>query len=99
MRMTIALALVLGACAGDEVDEGNGPVCTKALYDKCNSEHDCDSNECHNFMGDGFQVCSTSCSAVVPCPDNLGVPVACNTMGYCKPAAATQCRVTSLEQP
>ena len=97
MRMTIALALILGACAGDEVDDGNGPVCTKALYDKCNSEHDCDSNECHNFMGDGFQVCSMSCSATVPCPDNAGVPVTCNTMGYCKPAAATACRVTSLE--
>ena len=31
MRMTIALVLILGACAGDEVDEGTGPVCTKAL--------------------------------------------------------------------
>lgn len=99
MRMTFVLALILGACAGDEVDEGNGPVCTKVHYDKCNSEHDCDTNECHNFLADGLQVCTSSCSVTVPCPDNLGVPVACDVSGYCKPAAATQCRVTSLEQP
>ena len=56
MRIAILLTLVLGACAGDEVDPGNGPVCTKALYDKCNQEHDCDSNDCHNFMGEGHYV-------------------------------------------
>ena len=91
--MRIAMLLVLGACAGDEVDPGNGPVCTMALYDKCNTEHDCMSNDCHNFAGDGFQVCSTQCSITVPCPDNNGVPVACNMMGICKPAAATDCRI------
>jgi|SRR5665647_2902094 len=97
MRIVILLAVVLGACAGDEVDPGNGPVCTKALYDKCNQEHDCLSNDCHNFMGEGFQACSQSCSAAVPCPANNGVPVECNAMGICKPAAATDCRVTALE--
>ena len=97
MRIAMMIVLVLGACAGDEVDEGNGPVCTMALYDKCNSEHDCMSNECQNFMSDGFQVCTQSCSAANPCPDNAGVAVECNAMGFCKPAAATACRVTSLE--
>ena len=46
MRISILFAMLLGACAGDEVDEGNGPVCSMALYDKCDSEHDCMSNEC-----------------------------------------------------
>jgi len=41
-----------------------------ALYDQCNSEHDCTSNECHNFMGDGFQVCTQSCSAANLCPES-----------------------------
>lgn len=93
MRISVLFAMLLGACAGTDVDEGNGPVCSKALYDECDTEHDCDSNECRNFMGDGFQVCTTQCSASVPCPDHNGVPVTCNNMGVCKPAAPTECRV------
>lgn len=97
MRIAIGVALVvglgLGACAGDEVDPGNGPVCTMALYDVCNEEHDCMSNMCHNFMGDGFQVCTQACAAGTPCPDQDGQPVTCNSNGICKPPAATDCRV------
>ena len=85
--------MVLAACVGDEVDMGNGSVCTKALYDPCNEEHDCDSNQCHLFAGDGIQVCTQGCTATVPCPDQDGVPVACNAMGLCKPDAPTDCRV------
>src|SRR5207249_11505927 len=63
--------------------------CTKAAYDPCNDEHDCDSGNCHLFMADGFQVCTTACSATLPCPnDSSGAPGTCNTMMICKPAAA-----------
>ncbi len=93
MRILIMFSIVLGACAGDEVDQGNGPVCMMVLYDKCQSEHDCTSNQCQNFVADGFQVCTQGCSAALPCPDNNGVAVPCDSMGYCKPAAATECRV------
>lgn len=95
MRMSIAFLFLLGlgACAGDEVDEGNGPVCSKALYDVCITEHDCMSGLCHNFSGDGFQVCSQTCSAGEPCPDQAGVAATCNGMGICKPVMATDCRI------
>jgi hypothetical protein len=93
MRFAILLALGLGACAGDEVDMGNGQVCSKALYDTCETEHDCISNQCINFASDGFQVCAQSCTDTVPCPDFDGVVVACSTDGLCKPPMARDCRV------
>lgn len=93
MRIAIGVLLLLAACAGDEVDEGNGPVCSMALYETCLEEHNCASNVCHNFMGDGFQVCTQACDAQNPCPDQDGQPVTCNNNGICKPAAATECRI------
>ena len=93
MRISLLFVLVLGACAGDEVDTGNAPLCTKALYDTCITEHDCMVGDCHNFEGDGFMTCTQGCTAAVPCPDQDGVPVPCNGMGICKPAMAKDCRV------
>jgi hypothetical protein len=92
MRILLALALVAG-CAGDSTDPGNKPYCTMALYDNCTTEHDCMSNDCHVFNADNFSACVQPCSAATPCPDQDGVPVACNAMGICKPAAARDCRV------
>lgn len=89
MRIFMTLALVLGACAGDSPDPSG--KCTKALYDACATEHDCTSNNCRNFMGDGFQVCTQGCDAANPCPDQDGLAVECNGMGVCKPAAPTEC--------
>lgn len=91
MRILMLLAVLMGACAGDSPPPTG--KCTKSLYDSCNTEHDCDSNNCHNFMGDGFQVCTQGCDANNPCPDQDGKPVACNMMGVCKPAAPTECTV------
>jgi hypothetical protein len=93
MRIPILLVLAVGACAGDEVDMGNGPVCTAALYDACTTEHDCLSNDCHTFAGDGFQACTQPCSAAMPCPAFEGAAVECNTNGICKPPMARACRV------
>ena len=90
MRILMLLAVVLGACAGDSPDPTG--KCTRSLYDVCRTEHDCEMNNCHNFMGDGFQVCTIGCNASNPCPpDPMGRAVECNNMGICKPAAPTEC--------
>ena len=93
MRIAIMFALVLGGCAGDEVDPGNGLVCSKALYETCADEHDCDSGLCKFFQGDDMTVCSQQCSAAMPCPQYMGMAVECNGQGICKPPAAIECRI------
>lgn len=92
MRRLAITALVLAGCAADAPPPGIG-VCTKALYDQCATEHDCMSNDCRTFMGDGFQACTQGCSAANPCPDQDGAAVECNNMGICKPPAATECKL------
>jgi hypothetical protein len=97
MRLLLALA-VLAACRGDtppEIDANPaGPRCSKMTYDLCVEEHDCDSNMCHNFAGDGFQVCTQACGAASPCPvDKNGTPGTCNGMGICKPSAPNMCHL------
>jgi hypothetical protein len=94
MRIAIMLALVLGACAGDEVDTGNGPVCSMALYDTCQSEHDCMSMQCTNFPSAMVQICTQGCSAAVPCPADInGVVPPCDASGYCLPTDPVDCRL------
>jgi hypothetical protein len=61
----------------------------RCAYDLCNEEHDCDSNLCQNFMGDGFQVCTQPCDADNPCPGDGSAE--CNGMGICKPVAPNEC--------
>ncbi len=85
-------AVVLGACSGD-APPADTSACTKALYETCITEHDCTSGSCHNFAGDGFQVCTQGCSATMPCPMQGTVAVACNAMGICKPPMETVCEV------
>lgn len=86
MRILIALVVALAACSGDEVDR----ICTKAFYDPCVSEHDCDSNNCQTF-GEGdaaFQACTMSCTDATGCPDG-GV---C-TDGLCAPPEPNSCEL------
>lgn len=88
MRIPVVLALVVASsCAGDS-PPGSGR-CTGAPYDPCNEEHDCDSELCQNFMGDGIQVCTQLCDAANPCPGDAE----CNAMGICKPAAPNECNL------
>lgn len=89
-HLLLACVLGVGGCAGDAPDPVEGQ-CTRALYDACVTEHDCVTNNCHNFAGEGFQVCTTACDAQNPCPDQDGAAVECNNMGICKPPAATPC--------
>ena len=98
MRCAWLLLLVSSACAGDapaNVDANPlGPMCSKLLYDLCSEEHDCTSGNCHNFMNEGFQVCTQTCNDQAPCPaDRNGTPGECNAMGICKPSAANMCHL------
>jgi hypothetical protein len=76
---------------GSTVDAGAAdasPTCTGQLYDACKPGNtSCLSNECHDFIGRGFAVCTRACSAQDPCPPQRGAPVACNNMGICVPSA------------
>src|SRR5262245_48555813 len=94
MRISIpCLALLVAAgCAGDP-PPGSGRACSGDLYDACLQEHDCMSNNCRSFQGDGIQVCTQGCSASVPCPktsDDKTVMCDMET-GSCKPPAANAC--------
>jgi hypothetical protein len=87
MRTWFVLVIVLAACSGDAPPSSG--KCVGAPYDPCNEEHDCMSQLCQNFMGDGFQVCSQMCDDTNPCP-GAGE---CNMMGICKPAAPNDCEL------
>src|SRR5450432_2791521 len=97
----IVAALTLAACEGKPGGGGGGGpdaeiACTKAVYDPCNTEHDCIGGPCHSFNADGIQVCSMACTAgsTTDCPaDSTGVKPTCNAMGFCKPAAANICAI------
>ena len=87
------LAVVLGACAGDAPDELSDVKCTKALYDSCNTEHDCDTQNCFPFPAEQVQICTQGCDESTPCPALEGEPVACES-GVCKPARLFPCDPT-----
>ena len=73
---------------------GSGPACTGAVYDNCTMASQCMSTNCHLYMGNGFQVCTTTCTPGnnSTCPvDATGSNGFCNNMGICKPAAANTC--------
>jgi hypothetical protein len=92
------LVAVLAACSGDNppnVDaDPRGPKCSGMPYDSCSTEHDCPNGTapmCHTFQAEGFQVCTTSCTAggSNTCPTGG----TCNTMGICVPTAANMCHL------
>jgi len=96
MRMAIAMLLVLlvGACTGGE--PANNRTCAGNLYDTCLQEHDCMSGNCHNFMVEGFQVCSTTCTPGddTPCMTTLdGQKATCSSGGICTPPAPNDCKL------
>jgi hypothetical protein len=93
--LTAALvALLVGACAGDSPGPASR-TCNGATYDLCADEHNCKapSIECRTFLPEGFQVCTTACTAGgAPCPDTFdGKPATCGSNGFCKPPAANDC--------
>jgi hypothetical protein len=66
-------------------------ACTGALYDPCTDPSQCTSGNCHNFTGMMFEVCTQSCGAGNPCPDQGGTPVTCNSKGICVPGGPNAC--------
>lgn len=95
MRRLALVAALLIACAGSKPGAPDGgDKCTGAVFDLCNSEHDCASTMCQPFAASGFQVCTQACSATMPCPnDSTGAQATCNAMSICKPAAANNCHL------
>jgi hypothetical protein len=96
MRIAIALALLIAGfagCAGDAPPDSERR-CMGGDYDPCLTEHDCMSNNCRLFMGDGFRICTTSCTVGDDsmCPAMAdGRAATCNMMGLCKPPAPNSC--------
>jgi hypothetical protein len=88
-----ALAFAAG-CGGDDgggagADAANLPACTGVAYDSCTdttAASDCTNGmTCRNFPNDGITICTPTCDASNPCPnDKDGNVVACNMMGRCK---------------
>jgi hypothetical protein len=94
---SLLLLTALAACSGDQpadIDANPaGPLCTKATYDLCSTEHDCTSGLCHYFNNE-FMICTQSCDASNPCPnDKNGTAGTCNGMGICKPSAPNMCHL------
>jgi hypothetical protein len=93
----LSIAIALAGCGG-----GGGtipdadlslPVCTGVVYDNCSNNTQCMSQNCHLYSKDAIQVCTQSCSASNPCPNDVnGTPGQCNNMGICKPSKGNACR-------
>ena len=98
-RFTLILVLSLTACGGSSTtatdaatDSPAGALCTGAVYDTCTTNDQCGSQNCHLFNGSALQVCTQTCNATTPCPnDASGATVACNNMNICKPSVANSC--------
>ena len=94
---SFVLVVALAACSGDtpaQIDANPaGPRCSKLIYDLCIAEHDCTSGLCQNFAAAGFQVCSQSCDATNPCPNDKTDTVGVCESGACKPSAPNMCHL------
>ena len=103
----LACLFALAACTGEPPsgdddsstapDAGTAAACTGQAYDSCQdtaSGSDCTGGmECRFYMSKGFTICSPSCDATHPCPDQDGVPVACNMMGRCRSDEPNACEL------
>jgi hypothetical protein len=96
MRTLITLLVLLaGACTGSSpASIDSGRLCSGQLYDRCLQEHDCASMDCRNFMAEGFEVCSKSCTVGddSTCGKTLdGRQATCDALGICKPPGPNEC--------
>src|SRR5690242_1850367 len=96
---SLVLVVALVACSGStpKGPDAGLPACTMAIYDKCNTEHDCMSGMCQPFQMGAFNACTMACTqGGTPCPadpSNGGMPGMCTAMGFCKPSAPTMCHL------
>src|ERR1041384_4135266 len=99
MRSIVLLALMLGggagAAGGHAPPDANFPACMGSAYDRCTdttSSTDCPMGmTCRVYMGDGFTICTPTCSASVPCPPDKNGAVACNMQGTACKAQPNDC--------
>jgi len=103
----VSIVMVIGCSSGgtskapdapaQKMDAPAGMACTGLVYDSCNpANSNCQSGMvCKNYpMPTNINVCvpaQNSCPGTA-CPEQGGVAVTCNNMGYCKPPMAnTDC--------
>ena len=93
MRTSLLLPFLLAACGGGDDGQQGPRECTGAIYDPCDTEHDCRTDRCQNFAAEGLLVCSQACTPNEPatCPPLDGAPAICTADGVCKPPAANDC--------
>ena len=92
----LVIAILLGGCGGGgappNVDANpKGPLCSKQIYDLCVEEHDCETMVCQPFPE--FTICTTSCDATHPCPEDKGGAAGACDNGACKPSAPNMCHL------
>jgi hypothetical protein len=82
------LALEVAACSGDSPKDNS---CAGDLYDPCNTEHDCMSQNCLPFGT--FTACTQACTPGddTTCPKQNGKTVTCTATAVCQPPAANTC--------
>lgn len=73
----------------------SAPLCTRALYDRCNTPDDCQSGICRFYTMGNFSACTQACSAAAPCPMQTGATTqpTCNNNGQCRVTAPNDCRL------
>ncbi len=88
--VVLGIAMLLTACTGDAPKDTG---CTGAIYDPCNSEHDCANMMCLPFGT--FTSCTQACTAGdnTTCPKQNGMAATCNANGLCEPAAPNMCKL------
>ncbi|MEJ7599358.1 MAG: hypothetical protein WKG01_15735 [Kofleriaceae bacterium] len=96
-KFCVFMLLVTACEAGDTVvipdADPAAQLCTRAVYDNCNDDADCVSNDCHQYDDVQIRVCTQACSDASPCPnDASGAAAKCNNKGICKPTVANACR-------
>lgn len=91
----LAAAVSLAACTADAPSVKGPHACTRALYDPCLDEHNCNSGVCGGF-DDLMPTCSQACTpGGEPCPaDQNGAAVPCDEHNLCHPAMTTDCTFT-----
>lgn len=97
--ITTLVVLIVGACTGSApANFDSGRTCNGTIYDRCLQEHDCmpEAMDCRPFTGDGFQVCTKTCTVGddASCGKTLdGRQATCNSLGICKPPGPNDCIV------
>jgi hypothetical protein len=94
IRLAMVVAFGLAACDGATPKSDGGQKCIQALYDPCNTEHDCFNGNCRPFADENITVCTQACDANTPCPPQFQFnTVPCNAGGLCEPPVANSCKI------